>query len=100
MALNKVGHGLHYLPPFLNYATSSKLKEVVTELGYVDPCIVQSMYIFKHPNVSSEVTSHQDSTFLHTSPRQTCLGCWLALDDVTLDNGCLWIRPKSFHEGL
>lgn len=46
------------------------------------------------------VHSHQDSTFLYTAPRQTCLGLWLALDDATLENGCLWARPGSHKEPL
>jgi phytanoyl-CoA hydroxylase len=53
-------------------------------LGYKNPVIPQSMYIFKQPFVGSEVTSHQDSTFLFTYPKQTCLGLWLALDDSTV----------------
>ena len=36
--------------------------------------LLDSMYIFKQANVGSEVTPHQDSTFLHTSPKQTVLG--------------------------
>ena len=46
------------------------------------------------------MTSHQDSTFLHTEPRQTCLGLWLALHPATLENGCLWVRPGSHKERL
>ena len=56
------------------------------------------MYIFKHKLIGSEVTSHQDSSFLYTTPRPTCLGMWLALEDATLENGCLWARPGSHKE--
>jgi phytanoyl-CoA hydroxylase len=102
-ALNKAGHGLHCVPnsPFFEYTKSAKVQRLVQDtLGYVDPVIPQSMYIFKQPRVGSEVTSHQDSTFLYTTPRQTCLGLWLALDDTTLTNGCLWVRPGSHREPL
>ena len=58
------------------------------------------MYIFKQANGGDEVTCHQDSTFLHTEPRLTCLGLWLALQDATLENGCIWARPGSHKEGL
>ncbi|OEU10843.1 hypothetical protein FRACYDRAFT_160634, partial [Fragilariopsis cylindrus CCMP1102] len=86
--------------PFLNYSTSKKLQSLVFSLGYLDPVIAQSMYIFKNPIVGGAVHTHQDSTFLYTTPKQTCLGLWLALDDATLTNGCLWIRPKSHLETL
>ena len=45
-----------------------------------------------------QVTSHQDSTFLFTEPKQSCLGLWLALEDATETNGCLWCRPGSHRE--
>jgi phytanoyl-CoA hydroxylase len=60
----------------------------------------QSMYIFKQPRIGDVVTSHQDSTFLHTTPKTTCLGLWLALQDATLSNGCLWARPGSHKESV
>jgi len=100
-ALNKAGHGMHMIPgAFRKYATSQKVRALVIDLGWVDPVVPQSMYIFKQPHVGGEVTSHQDSTFLYTEPRQTCLGLWLALDDATLENGCLWIRPGSHQESV
>ncbi len=98
-ALNKAGHGMHVRPgAFHDYTTSSKIQNLVTELGWIDPIVPQSMYIFKQAFVGSEVTSHQDSTFLYTTPKQSCLGLWLALDDATITNGCLWVRPKSHGE--
>ena len=128
LALCKAGHGLH-LPhmfrnsppsgvesddtengtnneesnvhqPFFEYTSSSKMRDLVLSLGYQDPVVPQSMYIFKNPKVGGVVGSHQDSTFLFTTPKQTCLGLWLALDDATLQNGCLWIRPGSHREPL
>ena len=107
LALNKSGHGLHVCDPlFQSYSTSSKIASLVRSLGWVDPRIPQSMYIFKQPRIGGEVTSHQDSTFLHTEeassgePAQSCLGLWLALHPATVENGCLWVRPGSHREPL
>ena len=41
---------------------------------------------------------HQDNTFLYTEPR-TCTGLWLALEDATINNGCLWAIPGS-HKSI
>lgn len=99
LALNKAGHGMHVRPgAFHDYTTSAKVRSLVGELGWVDPVVPQSMYIFKQARVGGEVTSHQDSTFLYTTPKQSCLGLWLALDDATITNGCLWVRPGSHRE--
>ncbi len=50
------------------------------------------MYIFKHPGVGGEVTWHTDHTFLWTEPRSV-VGFWVAIDDATVTNGCLWAIP-------
>jgi phytanoyl-CoA hydroxylase len=99
-ALNRAGHALHIQDgAFRDYCLSKKICNLVTnDLGWQDPVVPQSMYIFKQARHGGVVTSHQDSTFLYTEPRQTCLGLWLALDDAHVDNGCLWIRPRSHLE--
>lgn len=100
-SLNKVGHGLHVEDTvFKEYSQSSKVKDLVHTLGWVDPVLPQSMYIFKQPKIGGEVTSHQDSTFLHTEPRETCLGLWLSLHAATQQNGCVWCRPGSHKEDV
>lgn len=100
-ALNKVGHALHLTPgAFSDYCLSSKIRDLVLDLGWQDPVVPQSMYIFKQALIGGVVNSHQDSTFLFTTPKQSVLGLWLALDDATLDNGCLWARPKSHREAV
>ena len=99
LALNKAGHGTHTSDgAFKDYATSEKVRSLLRELGWKAPVVPQSMYIFKQAKIGGEVTSHQDSTFLYTTPRQTCVGLWLALDDATVDNGFLWVRPGSHRE--
>ncbi|XP_076352033.1 phytanoyl-CoA dioxygenase domain-containing protein 1-like isoform X2 [Tachypleus tridentatus] len=89
---------LHWwCPAFKKITFSRKVRDVISSLGYEEPIVVQSMYIFKHPEIGSVVVPHQDSTFLHTSP-PTAVGLWFPLEDVTIDNGCLWFIPGS-HKG-
>ena len=57
------------------------------------------MYIFKQPNIGGEVTCHQDSTFLYTEPIDI-VGLWFALEDATVENGCLWAIPAGHTRGL
>jgi len=99
--VNKAGHGLHlHDDVFRDFTFSDKIVQLVKDLGYKDPVLPQSMYIFKQPRIGGVVKSHQDSTFLFTEPRLTCLGLWLALDDADESNGCLWYRPGSHKEPL
>jgi len=52
------------------------------------------MYIFKQPSIGGEVKPHQDGTYLYTEP-QSVIGFWWALEDCTLENGCLYGVPGS-----
>jgi len=100
-ALNKVGHGMHIVDEvFRKWSFSKKVRDVVSELGLRNAIMPQSMYMFKQPRIGGEVTSHQDSTFLHTSPRTTCIAFWLALDPAGLENSCIWIRKGSHQEPI
>ncbi|XP_062929580.1 phytanoyl-CoA dioxygenase domain-containing protein 1 isoform X2 [Mobula hypostoma] len=100
-SINKIGHALHVLEPmFKNLTHSHKVQEVAQKLGLQEPVIVQSMYIFKQPEIGGEVTPHQDATFLYTEPLGSIVGFWIALDDATEENGCLWFIPGSHRAGI
>lgn len=96
--LNKMGHAMHDLDPvFDRYSHGPELAEVAARLGNTSPAIIQSMYIFKPPRIGGEVVCHQDSTYIYTEP-ESCLGFWFALEDATVDNGCMYFIPGQ-HRG-
>ncbi|XP_064164755.1 phytanoyl-CoA dioxygenase domain-containing protein 1 isoform X1 [Anguilla rostrata] len=100
-SLNKIGHALHaYEPLYKNVTHSQKVQNMVKKLGLRSPVILQSMYIFKQPGIGGEVTPHQDATFLYTEPLGRVMGLWIALEDATLQNGCLWFIPGSHKNGI
>lgn len=99
-AINKIGHYLHALsPPFSRVSDPAgsepvRPADVAKALGYRDPRCLQSMVICKQPEIGGAVPPHQDSTFLYTDP-PSALGFWYALEDATLENGCLSFLPGS-----
>lgn len=99
-SINKIGHALHDLDPvFDRFSRSRNVKELAGAIGFEDSLLLQSMYIFKQPNIGGEVTCHQDSTFLYTEPIDI-VGLWFALEDATIENGCLWAIPGGHQRGL
>ena len=99
-SINKIGHALHDLDPvFDRFSRSTKLKALAASLGFENSLLLQSMYIFKQPNIGGEVTCHQDSTFLYTEPVEI-VGLWFGLEEATIENGCLWAIPGGHQEGL
>ncbi|PSR85922.1 phytanoyl-CoA dioxygenase [Coniella lustricola] len=120
-AVNKIGHALHALsPPFARLlahhdgageagagagagageanapaaAAPPSPAAIARSLGFRDPRCLQSMVICKQPEIGGAVPPHQDSTFLYTEP-PSAVGFWYALEDATLENGCLSFAPGS-----
>ena len=97
-SINKIGHAMHDLDPvFYTFSRGDKLNELAQDVGLKQPQIWQSMYIFKQPKIGGEVGWHQDTGFFMTTP-QSVRTFWFAIDDATLENGCLWV-DKGGHKG-
>ena len=93
LSINKIGHAQHDLDDeFERFSYDPRLAEITDDIGIVDARALQSMYIFKQPRIGGEVGCHQDATFLYTDPISVA-GFWFAIEDATLDNGCLWAEP-------
>ena len=96
--VNKIGHALHDLDDkFIAFSKNEQLDQIARAVGFHDPLLLQSMYIFKQPKIGGEVVCHQDSTFLITEPEST-VGFWFALEDANRDNGCLQVASGG-HKG-
>ncbi|HXI23724.1 MAG TPA: phytanoyl-CoA dioxygenase family protein [Pyrinomonadaceae bacterium] len=99
-SINKIGHALHDLDPvFDQFSRTTDIGQLIRDLGFDDPLLLQSMYIFKQPRIGGEVTCHQDATFLYTEPLRM-VGLWFALEDASVENGCLWAIPGGHNLGL
>ncbi|KAF1989811.1 phytanoyl-CoA dioxygenase [Aulographum hederae CBS 113979] len=94
-AINKIGHYLHELSPgFKKISMSAQNAEIARQLGFKKPEVLQSMVICKQPEIGARVRPHQDSTFLYTDP-PSAVGFWYALEDATVQNGCLSFAAGS-----
>ena len=97
-SINKIGHALHDLDPtFDAFSRQTAIAGAAASVGFARPLLVQSMYIFKGPHIGGEVACHQDAAFLYTEP-SSVVGFWVALQDATIENGCLWAQPGG-HRG-
>jgi phytanoyl-CoA hydroxylase len=100
VAINKIGHAQHDLDPaFERFTYTDDLAAIAADLGLADAVALQSMYIFKQPHIGGEVGCHQDATFLVTDPISVT-GFWFAIEDATVDNGCLWAAPGGHRTSL
>ncbi|RYX79970.1 phytanoyl-CoA dioxygenase family protein, partial [bacterium] len=76
------------------------------------PAIVETLTACVSPNVKAMQSMlfikaagkpgqawHQDEDYIPTRDR-SLVGAWIALDDATIKNGCLWIIPGSHKPGV
>jgi phytanoyl-CoA hydroxylase len=100
LAINKIGHAMHDLVPgFTGFCRLPIIGEVLRDIGIQAPRLWQTMYIFKQPSIGGEVRWHQDASYLVTEPAAVT-GVWIAIEDATQDNGCLWMQPGQHRSPL
>lgn len=98
-------HQPHYVSPVMERyvrhpAVCGVLSQVTAaHLPYWDGSVkcMQSMLFVKPPGFQGQAW-HQDEIYIPTRDR-SLIGAWLALDDATVENGCLWVIPGSHRSG-
>ncbi|UJH92684.1 phytanoyl-CoA dioxygenase family protein [Antarcticibacterium sp. 1MA-6-2] len=53
------------------------------------------MMINKAPHTDAETPWHQDAAYWIAMPDKRSASCWIALDEVYEENGCMWFIPKD-----
>jgi len=53
------------------------------------------MLIDKAPGTATPTPWHQDIAYWIDLPDRRAASCWVALDDATVENGCMWFVPGS-----
>lgn len=72
--------------------------DVLTEVIGPDVKLMQSMLFIKSAGKPGQAW-HQDEAHIPTRDR-SLTAAWIALDDATVDNGCLWVIPGSHRRGV
>jgi len=75
-----------------------RVTEVLEAIVSPNVKTMQSMFFVKAPGKPGQAW-HQDEFYIPTRDR-SLVGCWIALDDATVDNGCLFIHPGSHERGV
>jgi len=98
-------HQPHYVSPvMLKYVKHPLIcgilsQVVAAHMPHWDGSVkcMQSMLFVKPPGFQGQAW-HQDEIYIPTRDRSLC-GAWIAMDDATIENGCLWIIPGSHRSG-
>ena len=98
-------HQPHFISDVMRkYALNPKLCGVLSQitaahLPHWDGSVkcMQSMLFVKPPQFQGQAW-HQDEIYIPTRDR-SLIGAWIAIDDATQENGCLWVVPGSHRSG-
>jgi ectoine hydroxylase-related dioxygenase (phytanoyl-CoA dioxygenase family) len=98
-------HQPHYVSPVMKkYVQHKKICGALSQitaahLAHWDGSVkcMQSMLFVKPPGFQGQAW-HQDEIYIPTRDR-SLIGAWIAMDDATIENGCLWIIPRSHQSG-
>jgi phytanoyl-CoA hydroxylase len=92
-------HFPHKISPLmLELARLVTLVDVLTGVIGPDVKMMQSMLFIKSAGKPGQAW-HQDEAHIPTRDR-SLTAVWIALDDATVDNGCLWVLPGSHRAGI
>lgn len=87
-----------YEPQFLRFAGHPRLTPLLKSI-FGEPVRLYGSQVFAKPaHVGSAVPPHQDMPYWPFSP-DDMLSAWIALDDSTLENGCVRFRLGSHRLG-
>ena len=99
-AINKIGHAMHdKVSDFADFCRLPIFAELLRSVGFKSPELWQTMYIFKQPKIGGEVRWHQDARYL-SADEPVVIGFWVAIEDATKSNGCLWMQPGGHRSPL
>jgi ectoine hydroxylase-related dioxygenase (phytanoyl-CoA dioxygenase family) len=82
----------------LRHLAVPTIVEVLREIVGPNVKCMQSMLFVKATGKPGQAW-HQDEDFIPTRDR-SLTGAWIAMDDATVENGCLWVIPGAHRPGV
>lgn len=99
LATRKVADFVQYDRRLLEAAYHPEVLRVVELLLGEKPKLVQDMALLKPPQGGGEKPWHQDMAYRGLDYDKPVVGVWIALDEASIDNGCMHIIPRSHMLG-
>lgn len=91
-------HFPHKISPLIkDFLSHKNITEVLSKIISPNVKCMQSMLFVKAPGKAGQAW-HQDEYYIPTRD-QSLVGAWIAIDNATVENGCLWIIPGSNKPG-
>lgn len=97
--VRKLSRFIDYCEPLRQIAENKRLHKVVDLLVGEEALMTDPIALLKPPKYGLEKPWHQDMAYGVSSFNKPVLGAWVALDESSLDNGCMHVIPRSHMDG-
>ncbi|WP_447040949.1 phytanoyl-CoA dioxygenase family protein [Streptomyces sp. DSM 118878] len=87
-------------PPLRELPLHNKALAVARELIGDDAELDFDMMIHKDPHTAVATPWHQDAAYWVDMPDRRAVSIWIAMDDASLDNGCMWYVQGSHKKPI
>jgi phytanoyl-CoA hydroxylase len=98
-AVRKLGAFVEFDARLHAMAHHPKLIAVLRTLLGDEPALFQDIALLKPPRFGREKPWHQDLSYFNYDPGAKVVGVWIALDEATVENGCMQFLPGRHREG-
>ena len=100
LAVRKFDSLTKYEPLFREHALYPPLVDLVAGLIGTPLSLYTDQAMLKPPRYGSEKPPHQDNAYFQIDPADAGVTAWCALDDATVENGCMEYVSGSHRLGL
>ena len=87
-------------PVFREFFVDPRLLQIVRALLGEEPLLLGDQTFLKPPRYGSNKPYHQDNFYFRCHPADHVVTTWVALDDVSISNGCLRYIDGSHRGGI
>jgi len=98
-AIRALAFMVRFDPQFRDFATQPKLLELVRGLLGPRIKVFRDQMLLKPPGGQAKPL-HQDQSYFQVFPQDDLVTAWIALDEATIDNGCMCYVPTSHKHGI
>ena len=93
-------HGYHREhQTFVDLTRHPRVAGFISQLIGEEAILKAEMALSKPPFIGSEKPWHQDNAYFNWLPLEKVATAWLALDDATVENGCMHVLPGGHKLG-
>jgi ectoine hydroxylase-related dioxygenase (phytanoyl-CoA dioxygenase family) len=86
-------------PVIRSFIAQEKFVDITFSILKSDISLYWDQSVYKKPETVRDFPWHQDTGYVPTDPAEY-VTCWLALDDVPQESGCIWVLPGAHKQGM